>query len=74
MPLVLLTPPCHMCCVCADVYAFGILLWQLVTSEVMPYGNLTVGQILLGVSQGTVSCGRVAGQSLRARMDMCASR
>ncbi|KAG2435901.1 hypothetical protein HXX76_007096 [Chlamydomonas incerta] len=38
----------------SDVYAFGILLWQLVTSEVMPYMNLTVGQILLGVSQGTL--------------------
>ncbi|KXZ53857.1 hypothetical protein GPECTOR_6g775 [Gonium pectorale] len=38
----------------SDVFSFGILLWQLVTSEPIPYGKLTVPQILLGVSQGTL--------------------
>ncbi|KAG2492505.1 hypothetical protein HYH03_009170 [Edaphochlamys debaryana] len=38
----------------SDVYSFGILLWQLVTGEVMPYGKCSVHQILFGVSQGTL--------------------
>jgi hypothetical protein len=38
----------------ADVFSFGMLVWQLVTSEPIPYGKLSVPQILLGVSQGTV--------------------
>ena len=47
--------PCYPCL--ADVFSFGMLLWQLVTSEPIPYGKLTVPQILLGVSQGTVRAG-----------------
>ncbi|PNW77120.1 hypothetical protein CHLRE_10g422900v5 [Chlamydomonas reinhardtii] len=39
----------------SDVFSFGMLLWQLVTSEPIPYGKLTVPQILLGVSQGTLT-------------------
>uniref|UniRef100_A0A7S0RJE4 Protein kinase domain-containing protein n=1 Tax=Chlamydomonas leiostraca TaxID=1034604 RepID=A0A7S0RJE4_9CHLO len=45
---------CGRWCKASDVYSFGILLWQLATSEVMPYGKLTVQQILVGVSQGTL--------------------
>ncbi|KAG2492506.1 hypothetical protein HYH03_009171 [Edaphochlamys debaryana] len=38
----------------SDVFSFGILLWQLVTSEPVPYGKLSVPQILLGVSTGSL--------------------
>ncbi len=40
-----------------DVFSFGILLWQLATGEMMPYGTCTVPQILVGVSQGVVRSG-----------------
>ncbi|GLI71446.1 hypothetical protein VaNZ11_016661 [Volvox africanus] len=36
----------------SDVFSYGILLWQLVTSEPVPYSKLTVPQILMGVAQG----------------------
>ncbi|GFR51770.1 hypothetical protein Agub_g14226, partial [Astrephomene gubernaculifera] len=39
----------------SDVFSYGILLWQLVTGDVMPYGKCTVQQILVGVSQGTLT-------------------
>ncbi|GFR51773.1 hypothetical protein Agub_g14229 [Astrephomene gubernaculifera] len=39
----------------SDVFSFGILLWQLVTSEPVPYSKLTVPQILIGVSQGSLT-------------------
>ncbi|KXZ53856.1 hypothetical protein GPECTOR_6g774 [Gonium pectorale] len=38
----------------SDVFSFGVLLWQLVAGETMPYGKRTVQQILLGVAQGTL--------------------
>ncbi|GLC66708.1 hypothetical protein PLESTF_000463500, partial [Pleodorina starrii] len=38
----------------SDVFSYGVLLWQLVTSEPVPYGKLTIPQILMGVSQGTL--------------------
>lgn len=35
---------------------FGIMLWQMVTCEVMPFPRATtVGQILMGVSQGILT-------------------
>ena len=37
-----------------QVWSFGVLLWQLVASEVMPYGKLSVPQILMGVSRGQI--------------------
>ncbi|GIL64007.1 hypothetical protein Vafri_17993 [Volvox africanus] len=38
----------------SDVFSYGILLWQLVTSEPVPYSKLTVPQILMGVAQGNL--------------------
>ncbi len=50
----------------ADVFSFGILLWQLLTSEPVPYKDLSVPQILLGVAQGTVGPGRGVGWGARS--------
>ncbi len=46
------------CCACrvlTDVWSFGILLWQLVSGEDVPFRHLTVHEIAAGVSLGLVS-------------------
>lgn len=39
----------------ADVWAFGVLLWSMLSGDTMPYGQASVQQILRGVASGTVS-------------------
>ncbi|KAG2434211.1 hypothetical protein HXX76_007937 [Chlamydomonas incerta] len=38
----------------SDVWAFGVLLWSMLSGETMPYGQATVQQILRGVASGTL--------------------
>ncbi|KAG2447330.1 hypothetical protein HYH02_007659 [Chlamydomonas schloesseri] len=38
----------------SDVWAFGVLLWSLLSGDTMPYGQANVQQILRGVAAGTL--------------------
>eukprot|EP00198_Chlamydomonas_reinhardtii_P006439 XP_001695775.1 predicted protein [Chlamydomonas reinhardtii] len=38
----------------SDVWAFGVLLWSMLSGDTMPYGQASVQQILRGVASGTL--------------------
>lgn len=55
----------------ADVWSFGILLWQLVAGEDVPYRHLAVHEVAAGVSLGLVSAAAASG-GVRMRGCQCA--